>query len=432
MSPMSRTPRSRPRLAARWSASRLGRFTDRLLDGDQAADRPVLGVLVLLVGLLTWGSIAVPNWDPPSSLIFPVLLGGLLLSLRRQLALFVAVLLALAADTGLRQPVGVTAGTAVIVVLLAATVLFTSRVRTRLGLRGHRAESLLLELSDRLRPASPPGSGLPGWSATHALMPAGGTRFSGDFLISCAPEYPGLNVALVDVSGKGSRAAGRALQLSGALAALLDAVPPDTFLESANDYVFLRGWDENFATAIQACVDTDTGRFEVYNAGHHPAARWRNRERRWDLLEPGGPALGLLPGERYLPSEGELEPGDALLLFTDGVIERPGQSLERGIERLLDGAGRVLDQEWVLTPGAGERLVRAVASDTGDDRAVLLLRRDPGGPLAEPGAVHRSLNALPALETQLPSPAEPALHDSVAIPGAGFETESSSVPRTLG
>ena len=430
MSAMARSPRARPHLAARWSASRLGRFTDRLMDGEAAAGRPVLAVLVLLVGLLTWGSIALPDWDPPTSLVFPVLLGGVLLSRRRQLVLCAAVVAALTADTVLRQPVGVTAGTVVIVVLLAATVLFTSRVRTRLGLRGHRAEALLLELSDRLRLQSAPGSGLAGWSATHALVPAGGARFSGDFLITCAPEYPGLNVALVDVSGKGSRAAGRALQLSGALLALLDAVPPDAFLESANDYVLLRDWEESFATAIHANVDTGTGRFEIYNAGHHPAARWRHRDRRWDLLEAGGPALGLLPGERYRPSEGELEPGDALLLFTDGLIERPGQSLDLGVARLLDGAERVLDQEWVLTAGAGERLVRTVAGDTGDDRALLLLRRDPGAAPTAPAA-HRSLAHLPAPDLAAATAARPEeLLDAVARtpPGA----ESPRLPRTGG
>ena len=382
--------RVRPRLANQWTASRLGRYTDRLMDGDADAGRPMAAALVVIVALLTWGSVAVPNWDPPSSLIFPVLIGGVLLSRRHHLMLFATVLRALVADSVLRHPVGVTAGTAVIVVLLAATVMFTSRVRLRLGLRGHRAEMLLLELSNRLAPTSAPGSGMSGWSSTHALVPAGGTRFSGDFLIAGAPEYPGLHVALVDVSGKGSRAAGRALQLSGALSALLDAVPPDGFLEAANDHVFLRGWEENFATAIHASLDPQTGRFEVYNAGHHPAARWHERERRWELLEPGGSALGLLPGEKYLPSEGELELGDALLLFTDGLIERPGQSLEHGMDRLLEAAARLLEQEWVLSPSAGERLVRAVAADHGDDRALLLLRRDPVGALSHAPAARRA------------------------------------------
>ena len=393
---MPRLPRARPRLAARWSASRPGRFIERLLDGDAKAGQPVLAFLVFVVAGLTWGSIVVPNWDPPSSLVFPVLLGGVLLSRPRQLMLFSAVLGALVTDTFMRRPIGLTAGTALVVVLLAATVLFTSRIRIRLGLRGHRAEMLLLELRDRLQPDAAPAEGLSGWSSTHALVPAGGARFSGDFLISCAPEFPGVHVALVDVSGKGSRAAGRALQLSGALCALLDAVPADGFLEAANDYVLLRGWEENFATAIHASLEPATGRFEVYNAGHHPAARWRHRERRWEALESGGPALGLLPGERYLPSEGELEPGDALLLFTDGLIERPGQSLEEGTERLLKATERLLEQEWVLSPTAGERLVRSVAPDNGDDRAVLLLRRDPAGTMTHPPAARReSLSSLP-------------------------------------
>lgn len=374
---MSRLPSVRPRLAAHWSASRLGRFSDRLLDGDPTAGGPTLLGLTALVGVLTWGSIAVPDWDPPSSLVFPVLLGGMLLGRLHQVLLYAAVLAALVLDGLLRAPLGVSPGTAVVLLLLTATVLFTSRVRLRLGLRGHRAETVLLELSDRLQPGMTPGSGLSGWSAAHALVPAGGTRFSGDFLVSGTPQYPGLHVALVDVSGKGSRAAGRALQLSGALHALLDAMPPDGFLEAANDHVFCRGWDETFATAVHASLDPETGRFEVYNAGHHPAARWRDREGRWERLDEGGPALGLLAGESYRACEGELAEGDALLLFTDGLIERPGQSLELGTDRLLEAAGTLLRDEWVLSPDAAARLVRTVAPNGGDDRAVLLLRRDP-------------------------------------------------------
>ena len=391
---MPSLPTVHPRLAAHWSASRLGRFSDRLLDGDPAVGPSALCGLVAVVGLLTWGSIEVPNWDPPSSLVFPVLIGGVLLGRGHQLLLYAAVLVALVVDGFLREPFGVTPGTAVVMVLLAATVLFTSRVRLRLGLRGHRAEALLLELSDRLQPAVTPGSGLAGWSAAHALVPAGGARFSGDFLISCAPEYPGLHVALVDVSGKGSRAAGRALQLSGALRALLDAMPPDGFLEAANDHVFLRGWDEGFATAVHASLDPDTGRFEVYNAGHHPAARWRERDQRWERLDEGGPALGLLAGERYAPCEGVLEPGDALLLFTDGLVERPDESLEAGTGRLLEAAGALLREEWVLAPDAAARLVRTVAPHGGDDRAVLLLRRDPPHPLTQPPAARRDREVL--------------------------------------
>jgi hypothetical protein len=391
---MPQLPAVRLRLAARWSASRPGRFSDRLFDGDPAAGQPTLLGLVAVVGVLTWGSIAVPNWDPPSSLVFPVLIGGVLLGRMHQVVLYLAVLVALVFDAVLRQPLGVTPGTAVVLVLLASTVLFTSRVRVRLGLRGHRAETLLLELSDRLQPDVTPGSGLTGWSAAHALVPAGGSRFSGDFLISCAPEYPGLHVALVDVSGKGSRAAGRALQLSGALRALLDAMPPDGFLEAANDHVFLRGWEEGFATAVHASLDPDTGRFEVYNAGHHPAARWHDRIQRWERLDEGGPALGLLAGEAYAPCEGELEPGDALLLFTDGLVERPGQSLEDGTDRLLDAAGTLLAREWVLSADAAVRLVRAVAPNGGDDRAVLLLRRDPAGALIQPPPARRDLELI--------------------------------------
>ena len=69
------------------------------------------------------------------------------------------------------------------------------------------------------------------------------------------PREGRLDVAVVDVSGKGDAAATRALLLSGAFGGLITAVPPDEFLDAANAYLLGHRWDEGFATAVQLSLD---------------------------------------------------------------------------------------------------------------------------------------------------------------------------------
>ncbi len=68
------------------------------------------------------------------------------------------------------------------------------------------------------------------------LRPAGGSSFGGDFLVS-ACDGKALEVALVDVAGKGIDAGTRALLLSGAFGGLLGSVPPGDFLPACNAYL---------------------------------------------------------------------------------------------------------------------------------------------------------------------------------------------------
>ena len=83
-----------------------------------------------------------------------------------------------------------------------------------------------------------------------------------------------MELALVDVSGKGVDAGTRALMLSGALGGLLGAVPPQRFLESANEYLLRQEWGEGFATALHLTVELATGRYRLSTAGHPPAVHY--------------------------------------------------------------------------------------------------------------------------------------------------------------
>src|SRR4029079_11204688 len=90
-------------------------------------------------------------------------------------------------------------------------------------------------------------------------------------------------------------------------------------------------------------------------------------------LDPVGiaasPALGVIEGLWYPAVAGALEPGDVLLLYTDGVVEVPGGDLELGIDRLMGAAERVL----ATRSGGAEDVLGLVQPGDGDDRRRVLV-----------------------------------------------------------
>jgi hypothetical protein len=260
--------------------------------------------------------------------------------------------------------------TTLLMFVMGLVVLMTSFQRSSLGVAGIRGESMLVDLRDRILSQGriPP---LPdGWYAARELRSAGGTAFAGDFVVAACAEGR-LGVAVVDVSGKGEGAGTRALLLSGALGGLIAAVPHDQFLPAANEFLIRQDWDEGFATAVHLSVDLTTGGFTVRTAGHPPAAYLSSGSGRWSVLESAGPLLGLIDGAEFEPVEGKLARGDALLLYTDGLVETPGRDIMLGIDRLLGQAERLLTGGM---DGGAERLIETLGSRN-DDRALLLVHR---------------------------------------------------------
>ena len=109
---------------------------------------------------------------------------------------------------------------------------------------------MLVDLRDRILTQGTIPDLPPDWDVQSALRSAGGTPFAGDFVVaSTSRSQTHLDVAVVDVSGKGEEAGTRALLLSGAFGGLLTALPPDQFLPAANDFLLRQDWGEGFATA---------------------------------------------------------------------------------------------------------------------------------------------------------------------------------------
>lgn len=274
------------------------------------------------------------------------------------------------ADAGVVGPLGALGAGSVISGVTMWRVLDRARVEPR----GHARDLMLDDLRVGVSRRSRLPRLCPGWSVDGCVRPAEGQPFSGDFIVS-HHDVAGrrFEAALVDVSGKGLRAASLAVQLSGALDALIGTLPPEDFLTAANEYVVRQEWEEGFATAIHLSVDLDTGEFTVYRAGHPPAARYRGDTGAWSIVENhAGPALGLLSGATYLCDRGVLDPQDAVLLYSDGLVERHDHALDDGILRLVDYADDLVAGD--LTGIAG-RLCEGAPAGRADDRGVIVLQR---------------------------------------------------------
>jgi hypothetical protein len=340
-------------------------------------ERVALVALVAL-SLLTvvGGRVLGPGLVPPGSQILPLLGGGLLLRRAQMRALMLVVAACLLYDVADVRHVGieVVRPGALLVVLVTAVVCYEfARSREETGLTGSSGDTFVVELRERLQRQGELPRLPRGWQGEAVLSPAGGGPFAGDFVVSALSEDGRcLEIALVDVSGKGVDAGTRALLLSGALGGLLGS-NPDGFLSAGNRYLDRQAWEEGFATAVHVVVHLDDGRFSVRSAGHPPAAMFDAGSGRWSLLPAEGVALGLLPEATYAPLTGQLERGDALLLYTDGLVEVVGRDLSVGIDKLLGEAERLVPRGF---RGGGQQLVSKIASAGTDDRGLVLLWRD--------------------------------------------------------
>ena len=332
---------------------------------------------VLFIVLVAVAGSAANLWPAgvPSALLFPIVVAaGVVLSGRRLLLVYgltLGFLFLWMPESGLTLP----RAALVVVSFVAVMVLMyvAAQSRALVGTRGFGADRMFAELRDRIAlvgrvPVLPDG-----WGAWSCILSAHGDRFSGDFVVAhLSASGHRLEIVLVDVSGKGTRAGTRSLLLSGALGGLLGAIPSGDFLRAANEYLVRQGWEEGFATAVHLDLDLRTGDFSVANAGHPSPARYTSGRARWTVLDGArGPLLGVVPGASFPRQSGRLDRGDALLFYSDGVIESRGRDLTDGIDRMLGVAA-------MSVLGAGDvarDVCESARSGEDDDRAALAVRR---------------------------------------------------------
>jgi serine phosphatase RsbU (regulator of sigma subunit)/anti-sigma regulatory factor (Ser/Thr protein kinase) len=181
-----------------------------------------------------------------------------------------------------------------------------------------------------------------------------------------------LGLVVGDVVGKGVQAASTMAQLRNALRAYsLERLKPSSAVARLNRLAE-EVVETAFATVVYAVLDPATGVCRVTSAGHPPLLV-AYPDRRVELVEGGrGLPLGAGAGTKYGHEVLELPVGSVLLLYTDGLVERRGRTIDEGLEELERAARE--------GPRGPEELVEHVLSrmvgeeERGDDIALLAVR----------------------------------------------------------
>jgi serine phosphatase RsbU (regulator of sigma subunit) len=256
---------------------------------------------------------------------------------------------------------------------------FVRRIADRAGLilvreRAHEVEhAVSLRLQQALLPDALvrlPGVELAArYEASSAALEVGG-----DWYDSYALDGDRVGLVVGDVMGHGLEAAAAMGRLRVALAALVPhADGPAQLLEHLD--AFNAGPDgADFATACYAELDLRTGRLRHSSAGHPPGLVVpQHGEPRW--LEGGrSMALCRMPVAVRPEATCELEPGTLLVLCSDGLVERRGELIDAGLERLRRAAADARDAPL---PEICDRIVAelGVATMRDDDVVLLCARR---------------------------------------------------------
>jgi hypothetical protein len=312
-------------------------------------------------------------WFSPGVMILPILAGGLLLWPRALRIYFVVAAIAIGYDVA-DDKAGF--GILATIVLTAVFADVLSRTREKLGFQGLRGDQMLIDLRDRIRAQGKLPDLGDAWASAVVLKPAGGSSVGGDFVVSWC-DHKTLEVALVDVSGKGIDAGTRALLLSGAFGGLLGSVPREQFLPACNAYMRRGPAAEGFVTAVHLSLDLTSGEYVLDSAGHPPAVHYDGASGRWRLTQAHGIVLGVVSDLSAVPTgseHGVLNRGDALMLYTDGMVESPGRDIDAGTDRLLGEAERMVATGFRIGAPA---LVTAMQREMGgsDDCALVLIWR---------------------------------------------------------
>jgi hypothetical protein len=362
------------RATARWLRGVASRVSDAVRRQFITRNRRVAFGLSLATVVIAVAAVHVSAWwFSPGVMILPILCGGLWMWPRALRILFGVVALCLAYDVA-KGKAGAGIVATIVVTAIYADVL--ANTRGKLGTRGRRAERMMIELRDRIRAQGTLPDLGDGWGSAVVLRPAGGSSFGGDFVVSYS-DGKTLEVALVDVSGKGMDAATRALLLSGAFGGVLGSVPPEQFLSACNAYMRRINAPEGFVTAVHLALDLQSGEYVLSSAGHPPAAHFDGSTGRWRLSVARGIVLGVVPdlaAAPEAPEEGNLRRGDAIMLYTDGLVEAPGQDIDDGIGLLLGEAERMVVTGYKAgAPELVSTMQRTIGS--GDDCALVVIWR---------------------------------------------------------
>jgi PAS domain S-box-containing protein len=230
-------------------------------------------------------------------------------------------------------------------------------------------------LQQSLLPAELPD--IPGIEAAARFRPTGeGNEVGGDFYDLFETGAHGWTVVMGDVCGKGPDAAAvTALARYTLRAAAMREGPPSRSLRLLNDALLRQRDDRRFCTVAYVYLEPSHGGARVSCAiGGHPLPLLLRSDGNVEAVGAPGTLVGVLPDPKFEDHSVWLDPGDALVLYTDGVIEgRVGETLDedRLAQLLTAYAGAGAD---AIAAGVEDVALNASGGTPRDDIAVLVLR----------------------------------------------------------
>jgi serine phosphatase RsbU (regulator of sigma subunit)/anti-sigma regulatory factor (Ser/Thr protein kinase) len=222
---------------------------------------------------------------------------------------------------------------------------------------------------------------LPGWQVGAYYGPA--REVGGDFYDFIKLPDNQIGIVVGDVTDKGVPAA---LVMATTHSILRAEAPrlvaPSEVLTRANELLVDEMPAHMFVTCLYAVLDPETGRLRYANAGHN-VPYVRTEDGVTELRATGMP-LGLLPGMEYEEKQATLDPGEVVLLHSDGLAEAHNGEREMfGFPRVAALTGEAADGEVLI-----DRLLKELAEFTGpgveqeDDITLVTLDRRPAGAAA--------------------------------------------------
>jgi serine phosphatase RsbU (regulator of sigma subunit) len=229
---------------------------------------------------------------------------------------------------------------------------------------------------------------LPGWSMDVRWRTA--REVGGDFYDVFDLPDGRLGLVMADVADKGMPAALFMILVRTLVRATVQGVvSPAEVLARVNDVLVPDAQQGMFVTLVYAVLDTKTGELVYGNAGHNPPLLLRNHSLSVERLEKGGMAIGVLDGSRVEEHSVQIEAGDYLVFYTDGVTEAfsPEGDMygEERLEATIRGeADWVTDLNVEVTSGTAGEMLEAIDDSVCvfvgdslpfDDLSLMVLRR---------------------------------------------------------
>ena len=215
---------------------------------------------------------------------------------------------------------------------------FVTAEKERIGTELNVATKIQADMLPRIFPAFPDRKDLDIYASMHPAKEVGGDFYDFFFI-----DDDRICLVMADVSGKGVPAAlfmviAKTLIKNRAMA----GDSPAGILSHVNEQLCDGNEEEMFVTVWVAVIDLKTSKGMAANAGHeHPVIRRKGGD--FELvIYRHSPAVAVMEGMRFKEHEFQLNPGDSLFVYTDGVTEATNRDSELfGTDRMLDALNRL-------------------------------------------------------------------------------------------